>query len=222
MRMALVQALHHCRHRQVFGKRLSDQPMMRAVLADLALEVEGAVAFVMRLSRALDLAAADPREAAYARLLTPAAKYWICKLAPGFVFEAMECLGGNGYVEESLLPRLFRESPVNAIWEGSGNVMCLDVLRALKGEGGADLVAALAREAGVALPTLEANEDNARALVGRVAVLASATALRATAPTAVADAFIETRIADRHGVIYGATGLDDSTITLLLQRALPE
>jgi putative acyl-CoA dehydrogenase len=222
MRMALVQALHHCRHRQVFGKRLSDQPMMRAVLADLALEVEGAVAFVMRLSRALDLAAADPREAAYARLLTPAAKYWICKLAPGFVFEAMECLGGNGYVEESLLPRLFRESPVNAIWEGSGNVVCLDVLRALKTEGAADLIAALVREAGVALPTLEANEDNARALVGRVAVLASAAALRAGAPAPVADAFIKTRIADRHGVIYGAAGLDDSTVTSLLRRALPE
>ena len=105
---------------------------MRAVLADLALEVEGAVALVMRLSRAFDHAAADPREAAYARLLTPAAKYWICKTAPGFIFEAMECLGGNGYVEESVLPRLYREAPVNAIWEGSGNVMCLDVLRALK------------------------------------------------------------------------------------------
>jgi putative acyl-CoA dehydrogenase len=222
MRMALVQALHHCRHRQVFGRRLSDQPMMHAVLADLALEVEGAVAFVMRLSRALDLAAADPREAAYARLLTPAAKYWICKLAPGFVFEAMECLGGNGYVEESLLPRLFRESPVNAIWEGSGNVMCLDVLRALKGEGGADLVVGLAREAGIALPTLEANEGNARALVGQLSVLASAAALQATAPAAVADAYTKTRIADRHGVIYGATGLDDSSIALLLQRALPE
>jgi putative acyl-CoA dehydrogenase len=222
IRMALVQALHHCRNRQVFGRRLSDQPMMRAVLADLALEVEGAVAFVMRLSRALDLAAANSREAAYTRLMTPAAKYWICKLAPGFIFEAMECLGGNGYVEDSLLPRLFRESPVNAIWEGSGNVMCLDVLRALKDEGAADLVASVAREAGVALPALKANEDNARALVGYVAVLASAAALRATAPAEVADAYTKTRMADRHGAIYGAAALDDSTITSLLQRALPE
>src|SRR5208282_6745919 len=97
--------------------------------------VEGAVALVMRLSRALDQAAADPREAAYARLLTPVAKFWICKLAPALAYEAMECLGGNGYVEESLLPRLYREAPVNAIWEGSGNVMCLDVLRALGREG---------------------------------------------------------------------------------------
>ncbi len=222
MRMALVQALHHCRHRQVFGKRLADQPMMRAVLADMALEVEGAVALVMRLSRALDLAANDPHQAAYARQLTPAAKYWICKLAPGFAFEAMECLGGNGYVEDSVLPRLYRESPVNAIWEGSGNVMCLDVLRALRGEGGADLVASLVRDAGAAPLALEASENNARALVGHLAVLAGAAALRASAPTVIVDAFIKTRMVDRHSVIYGAAGLDDSAIELLLQRALPE
>jgi len=222
MRMALIQALHHCRHRQVFGRRLADQPMMRAVLADMALEVEGAVALAMRLSRALDLAATNAHEAAYARLLTPAAKYWICKLAPGFAFEAMECLGGNGYVEESLLPRLYRESPVNAIWEGSGNVMCLDVLRALKGEGAGDLVATLAREAGVAPVALEATEGSARVLVGHLAVVASAAALRATAPAPVAEAFTKTRAAARHGAIYGATDLDDSTIELLLQRALPE
>ena len=128
MRMALAQAVHHCRYRSVFQKHLYDQPMMRTVLADLALEVEGAVALVMRLSRAFDRAATDPREAAYARLVTPAAKYWTSKTAPGFIYEAMECLGGNGYVEESMLPRLYREAPVNAIWEGSGNVMCLDVL----------------------------------------------------------------------------------------------
>jgi putative acyl-CoA dehydrogenase len=222
MRMALVQALHHCRHRQVFGKRLADQPMMRAVLADMALEVEGAVALVMRLSRAFDLAATNPHEAAYARLLTPAAKYQICKRAPGFVFEAMECLGGNGYVEESLLPRLYRESPVNAIWEGSGNVMCLDVLRALKGEGGAELAATLAREAGVAPLPLGVNETDARALVGSLAVLASAAALRASAPPAIADAFTKTRSANRHGAIYGATDIDGSTVELLLQRALSE
>src|SRR5271169_3643783 len=128
MRMALAQAVHHSRYRTVFQKHLYDQPMMRAVLADLALEVEGAVALSMRLARAFDRAGEDAREAAYARLVTPAAKYWICKTAPGFIYEAMECLGGNGYVEESLLPRLYREAPVNAIWEGSGNVMCLDVL----------------------------------------------------------------------------------------------
>jgi putative acyl-CoA dehydrogenase len=227
MRMALVQAVHHCRHRNVFDKRLYDQPMMRAVLADMALEIEGAVAFVMRLSRALDRAAADAQEAAYARLLTPAAKYWICKLAPGFVFEAMECLGGNGYVEESLLPRLYREAPVNAIWEGSGNVMCLDVLRALKRDDEAGVPAALSREAavpsfGIAAASLESpNEAEARALVGPLAVLASAAALRTTAPAVVADAFIQTRLANRHSGIYGTGGVDDATIEILLQRVLP-
>ncbi|MGC1542028.1 MAG: isovaleryl-CoA dehydrogenase, partial [Xanthobacteraceae bacterium] len=174
MRMALAQAVHHCRHRNVFGKPLYHQPMMRAVLADMALEVEAAVALVFRLARALDRAADDAAEAAYARVMTPAAKYWTCKLAPGFIVEAMECLGGNGYVEESLLPRLYREAPVNAIWEGSGNVMCLDVLRALKREEGAAFLAALAREAGA--PAMElanlpsTSEAAARKAVGRLAV----------------------------------------------------
>src|SRR5204863_75489 len=107
---------------------LADQPLMRGVLADMALASAAATALVMRLCRSFDLAATDPREAARARLLTPAVKFWVCKRAPAFVYEAMECLGGNGYVEESLLPRLYREAPVNAIWEGSGNVMCLGVL----------------------------------------------------------------------------------------------
>ena len=137
MRMALAQAIHHARHRSVFQKHLSDQPMMQAVLADMAIETEAAIALVMRLARSFDLAGSDPQEAARARLLTPAVKYWVCKSAPGFVYEAMECLGGNGYVEESIMPRLYREAPVNAIWEGSGNVMCLDVLRALTHEGDA-------------------------------------------------------------------------------------
>ena len=135
MRMALAQALHHARHRTVFQKKLADQPMMRTLIADMALEVEGATALTMRLCRSFDLADGDAGEAARARLLTPAVKYWICKTAPGFIYEAMECLGGNGYVEETMLARLYREAPVNAIWEGSGNVMCLDVLRALSREG---------------------------------------------------------------------------------------
>ena len=135
MRMALAQAIHHARSSHRVSEAPVDQPMMRAVLADMALEVEAATALVMRLARSFDLAASDPHEAARARLLTPAVKYWVCKTAPGFIYEAMECLGGNGYVEESILPRLYREAPVNAIWEGSGNVMCLDVLRALAHEG---------------------------------------------------------------------------------------
>jgi putative acyl-CoA dehydrogenase len=223
MRMALAQAVHHCRYRKVFDKRLYDQPMMRAVLADMALEVEGAVAFVMRLSRALDHAGVDAEEAAYARLLTPVAKYRICKLAPGFAFEAMECLGGNGYVEESLLPRLYRESPVNAIWEGSGNVMCLDVLRALKRDDEAALVAALARDAGMTADKMEApNENHARSFVERLAILASAAALRASAPPAIAEAFLESRLTHRHSAIYGASDLGESIVELLLQRVMPE
>src|SRR5215470_12838260 len=145
MRMALAQAIHHARYRTVFQKHLVEQPMMRTVLADLCLEVDAATALVMRLTRSFDLAASDPREAARARLLTPVVKYWVCKTAPAVIGEAMECLGGNGYVEESLLPRLYREAPVNAIWEGSGNVMCLDVLRAVGREREAAL--ALAEEA---------------------------------------------------------------------------
>jgi putative acyl-CoA dehydrogenase len=228
MRMALAQAVHHCRHRQVFGKSLYDQPMMRAVLADMALEVEAMVALVMRLARALDLAASDAREAAYARLLTPAAKYWICKNAPGFIFEAMECLGGSGYVEESLLPRLYREVPVNAIWEGSGNVMALDVLRVLGRADTIELVEALTRDVSEAVPGVKisdlerADEGAARALVGRIATLASAAALKASAPPAVTEAFINARLVAGQGAIYGTSGIAAATADQLLERVLPQ
>jgi putative acyl-CoA dehydrogenase len=226
MRMALAQAVHHCRHRSVFGKTLYDQPMMRAVLADMALEVEAAVAFAFRLARALDRAAADSGEAAYARIMTPAAKYWICKLAPGFAFEAMECLGGNGYVEESPLPRLYRQAPVNAIWEGSGNVMCLDVLRALKREEDAGFLAALAGDAGVSAAEAAAlqatGETSARAAVGRLALVACVAALKASAPAAIAEAYCRTRFANPHGALYGAAQIDAATTELLLHRVLPE
>ena len=232
MRMALAQAVQHCRYRSVFQRHLYDQPMMRAVLSDLALEVEGAVALVMRLARAFDQAASDPREAAYARLVTPAAKYWICKTAPSFIYEAMECLGGNGYVEESILPRLYREAPVNAIWEGSGNVMCLDVLRALRrDEEPADFFADLARKSA---PWLGAaadlsgpvndleSEAKARITVGKFATLAAASALEATAPASVTEAFVRTRFARQHAALYGADDIHARTADALLQRALPE
>ena len=225
MRMALAQAVHHCRYRNVFGKHLIEQPMMRAVLADMALDVEAAVALVVRLSRALDHAATDSREAAYARLLTPAAKFWTCKLAPGFIFEAMESLGGNGYVEESLLPRLYREGPVNAIWEGSGNVMCLDVLRALKGKDEIELLSGLARDAGVSVDTeflQSASEVEARRWVLRLALIASTAALRECAPSVIADTFFKTRVEKTHAGFYGTAGLDSQTVDLLLQRVLPE
>jgi putative acyl-CoA dehydrogenase len=225
MRMALVQAVHHCRHRNVFQKRLYDQPMMRAVLADMALDAEAAVALVIRLSRALDRASTDAREVAYARLLTPAAKFWICKLAPGFIFEAMESLGGNGYVEESILPRLFREGPINAIWEGSGNVMCLDVLRALKGNDEAELLADLARAAGLVVDQenlQSVTEADARRTVQRLALLAAAAALKDSAPSVIANTFLETRLKKTQGAFYGTAGIDSQTVDLLLGRVLPQ
>jgi putative acyl-CoA dehydrogenase len=131
MRAGLAQAIHHMRHRSVFQKHLVDQPAMRSVIADLALEMEAIVALFFRLARSFDSLAADRREAAYTRLITPAAKYFVCKTAPSFICETLECMGGNGYVEELPLARLYREAPLNAIWEGSGNVMALDVLRAV-------------------------------------------------------------------------------------------
>jgi putative acyl-CoA dehydrogenase len=186
----------------------------------------------MRLARAFDQAASDPREAAYARLVTPAAKYWICKTAPSFIYEAMECLGGNGYVEESILPRLYREAPVNAIWEGSGNVMCLDVLRALRrDQEAADFFADLARkstplrETGADLfePTNEfESEAKARITVGKLATLAAGCALEATAPPAITAAFVRTRLERQHAALYGADDVDAHTADTLLRRALPE
>jgi putative acyl-CoA dehydrogenase len=235
MRMALAQALHHARNRTVFQKRLVDQPMMRTVLADMALEVEAATALVFRICRSLDLAAADPREAARARLLTPAAKYWVCKVAPGFVYEAMECLGGNGYVEDSLLPRLYREAPVNAIWEGSGNVMALDVLRAFAREGEAahDVIAAIADEARDLPGAREAtervrnglsgagSEAHARIAVQDFALLAAAAALREGAPGAAAELFARTRLRTPHANLYGTSAIESAEAAALLDRALP-
>jgi putative acyl-CoA dehydrogenase len=235
MRMALAQALHNARYRAVFRKQLVDQPMMRVVLADMALELEAAVALVLRLARAFDLAASDPGEAARARLLTPAVKYWVCKSAPAFIDEAMECLGGNGYVEESVLPRLYREAPVNAIWEGSGNVMCLDVLRAMTHEGeaaravlatladeAADLPGAQAAAEFVAHSLSSANaEERARAAVGRLALLAAAAALRQGAPPQVAEQFARARLAAPHGAMYGTADFAAEATKFLLERALP-
>ena len=235
MRMALAQALHHARHRSVFQKRLVDQPMMRAVLADMAIEVEAVTALTMRLCRSFDLAGEDPREAARARLLTPAVKFFVCKAAPGFVYEAMECLGGNGYVEDSLLPRLYREAPVNAIWEGSGNVMALDMLRAFArdGEAAQDALVAVAQEA-ADLPggreTAEriqkdlaraGEEADARRAVEDIALLAAAAAQRECAPPAVAELFARTRLAPRRGRLYGTSAIDSAETTALLDRTLP-
>src|SRR4051794_15376263 len=234
MRMALAQATHHARHRTVFQKKLADQPMMRMLIADMALEMEGVTALTMRLCRSFDHASSDPGEAVRARLLTPGVKYWVCKAAPPFIYEAMECLGGNGYVEESVLPRLYRESPVNAIWEGSGNVMCLDVLRALsrEGEGARAVLDDLVRGCGD-LPgakdaaafiagTLAAagGETRARAAVERLALRAAAAALAEGAPAGVAEAFARSRLATARGGTFGTSDLTPNEVTMLSERVL--
>jgi putative acyl-CoA dehydrogenase len=234
MRSGLAHALHHARHRSVFQKHLADQPLMQAVLSDMALHVEASIALVMRLCRSFDRAPVDPKEAAYMRLLTPAIKYWVCKSAPGFLYEAMECLGGNGYVEEGILARHYREAPVNAIWEGSGNVMCLDVLRALSRE--ADAALAVLHEltgetlglpgageaiafVGKSLRRLD-NERVARLAVEKLALLAAAAALNAVSPHH-AELFAATRLAGNHASMYGAVDLANDDIGGLLARALP-
>ena len=234
MRSGLAHALHHTRHRSVFQKRLADQPLMRSVLSDMALHVEASIALVMRLCRAFDRAAVDPNEAAYLRLLTPAIKYWTCKSAPGFLYEAMECLGGNGYVEEGILARHYRESPVNAIWEGSGNVMCLDVLRALsrEAEAATAILKTLAQETAGLPGAAEAAasignafrrgdaENTARLAVEKLALLAATAALNAVSPRH-AECFAATRLAENHGGMYGAVELAPEDISRLLDRALP-
>ncbi|MGJ4928030.1 acyl-CoA dehydrogenase family protein [Bradyrhizobium sp. HKCCYLS2038] len=234
MRSGLSHALHHARHRSVFQKHLADQPMMQTVLADMALHVEATVALVMRLCRAFDCMAADASEAAYMRLLTPAIKYWVCKSAPPLLYEAMECLGGNGYVEDGILARHFRESPVNAIWEGSGNVMCLDVLRALsrEAEAAAAVMTTLAADTRGLPGATEAvamisqafrrgdSERVARLAVEKLALLAAAAALNAVSPDR-AELFATTRLAATHPSMYGAVDLDPTAIRGLLERALP-
>jgi putative acyl-CoA dehydrogenase len=211
MRQAVEQATHHAAHRIAFGKPLADQPLMRNVLADLSLESEAATVTAMRLARAYDRRADDPGEAAFARIATAIAKYWICKRGPGHAAEALECLGGNGYVEESGLPRIYRQQPLQSIWEGSGNVICLDVLRALERER--ESAAALLAEIGLAddprLTTLaeqalgETGESRARSVVERLALALQASLLIRHSPAAVADAFVASRLGDGGGRAYG-------------------
>jgi putative acyl-CoA dehydrogenase len=234
MRSGLAHALHHARHRSVFQKHLADQPLMQAVLSDMALHVEASVALVMRLCRAFDRTPHDAAEAAYMRLLTPAIKYWTCKSAPAFLYEAMECLGGNGYVEDGILARHYRESPVNAIWEGSGNVMCLDVLRALsrEPEAATAVLQSLAAEtkglpgAGEAAAFIGKTfrradgERVARLAVEKLALLAAAAALNGVSPRH-AELFATTRLAANHASMYGAVELESGDVRALLERALP-
>ena len=236
MRQALVQAVHHARHRHAFGKVLAEQPLMRNVLADLALESEGSTALALRVARAVDASARDDRERALARVATAAGKYWVCKRCPPFVNEAQECLGGAGYVEDWILPRLYRQAPLNSIWEGSGNVQCLDVLRALRREpesrdaffaeldavrGGNRLLDHETR----ALRTLLADDDDleaqARRLVERMAMALEASCLVRGGNVAIADAYCESRLGRGHGVAFGTLPAN-APLEALIERALPE
>ena len=231
-RIALSQAIHHIRNRSVFQRRLVDQPSMRAVTADMALELEAQVALVFRLCRAAEHATTDPREAAYARLLTPAIKFLVCKSTPQLVYEALECLGGNGYTEDLPMARYFRESPLNAIWEGSGNVMALDVLRAAgrHPEAAMDTLSRLVRTADKAFKvgplaqvlehTLKSGnaERRARFLCEGLAKIAAVAAL-VEAGSSVAALYAETRLGSQHFAQYGAADLGDSE-TSLIDRAL--
>jgi putative acyl-CoA dehydrogenase len=233
MRRAVAEVVHHCRQRMVFGRRLVEQRVMAGVLADLALQVEAAVALSFRLARAFDHVT-TPEAAAWRRLMTPVTKYWVCKTAPHVIAEAMECLGGNGYVEDSILPRLYREAPVNSIWEGSGNVMALDVLRVLQREPEAVeiVVDGLEREAGddshlragvdrirQMLEEPRLLEVRARALIEGLATVAAGTMLRHHAPNAVADGFIAARLAGAPRQTYGC-GLEWADTRAILDRAL--
>lgn len=218
MRMALVQAIHHARHRSAFGKRLVEQPLMQNVLADLAIESEAATTLSMRIAVGFDASARSDEERAFTRIATAVAKYWLNKRAPGHVVEALECLGGAGYVEESMMPRLYREAPLNGIWEGSGNVICLDVLRALGREPRAlELFLAELNEArggdrrlDEAIDALERElrdgsdlEMRARRLTETMAVVLQASLLVRHAPSFVADAFCSGRLSSEAGRAYG-------------------
>ncbi|MGY4531697.1 putative acyl-CoA dehydrogenase [Pseudomonas sp. TE3786] len=232
MRQALSQAAHHCAHRRVGGRLLSEQALMQNVLADLALESEAAIALSMRMAKALDNAH-DEQEDKFARLVTAVGKYWICKRAPAMINEAAECMGGAGYVEDSILPRLYREAPVNSTWEGSGNVQCLDVLRALSKEPGVldVLFAELGDGHGDArlkahIEGLKAGfrdtadiQYRARQLTEDVAVGLQAKLLLEGGNALVADAFIASRLG-QGGRVYGTLprGIDAEA---LVARSTP-
>ncbi|WP_455386201.1 acyl-CoA dehydrogenase family protein [Acidihalobacter prosperus] len=235
MRQAVAQAVHHCRHRETFGKPLIEQPLMRNVLADLALEAEASMWLALRVAKAFDGAAASQSEALLKRLATPIGKYWVCKRAVPLVNEAQECLGGNGYVEDFLLARLYRQAPLNGLWEGSGNIQCLDVLRALaKTPAALEAFFDECAEARKSEPRLDRHlrslehalaagselEFGARRLVARMALALQASLLIQAAPAAVAEAFVASRLGDEDGGTFGMlpAGLD---VEAILRRALP-
>jgi putative acyl-CoA dehydrogenase len=228
MRHGVAQATHHAAHRSAFGKRLIDQPLMQNVLADLCIESEAATVTAMRLARSYDESGGDEPETLFKRLATAVSKYWICKRGPAHAVEALECLGGNGYVEESGMPRLYREMPLNSIWEGSGNVISLDVLRALArspasldaffieveeaaGEPRLDaFVRALKDELGEAADI----EHRSRRIVERMALALQGSLLVRHGHPAVADAFCASRLEGAGGLAFGTlpSGVDCEAI----------
>jgi putative acyl-CoA dehydrogenase len=227
MRQGLVQAVHHARHRKAFGKLLIEQPLMRNVLADLAIESEAATLLMIRLASAFDARESDSSERAFCRIATAISKYWLCKRSPVHVGEALECLGGNGYVEESIMPRLYREAPLYSIWEGSGNVICLDVLRALaKDPATVEALVHELRSASGADRRLDSYmmqvesdltaqikrssqngggevEGQARRLTERLALALQALLIVRHSSAVMADAFIASRLCGDHGNVFG-------------------
>jgi putative acyl-CoA dehydrogenase len=235
MRHALAEASWHVAHRSAFGSLLADKPLMQNVVADLAVESEAATALAIRLAAAVDRID-DPHEAALRRMALPLAKFWVCKRTPGFVAEALECLGGNGYVEDSGLPLLYREAPLNSVWEGSGNVNALDVLRALAREP--EALAAWITEVGHArgadarldravddtltlLGESGAQEAGARRLAGRMAACLQGSLLVRYAPAEVADAFCGSRLGTSYDGTYGTLSTSAAELRTIVERTTP-
>jgi len=234
MRQAVAQAIHHCRHRAAFGKTLADQPAMANVLADLQLEVEGALALTMRMARALDNSE-EEHEKRLLRLGLPVGKYWICKRHPGHAYEAMECIGGNGVMDDFIMARIYRDAPINAIWEGSGNVQALDLLRAMakspdavqawfteleQARGAHGLLDTAIDELAETVKDEAAMEYRARTLAEHMALTMQAAQLVRTGNTAVSEAFIRSRLAPRPTHNFGSLprGID---VAGLIQRGNP-
>ena len=237
MRQAVAQALHHCAHRKAFGKLLTEQPLMQNVLADLVIESEAALAMTMRIAKALDIGEASEHEKMLVRVGTAVGKYWICKRTPAHAYEAMECIGGSGVMEDCIMPRLFRESPVNSIWEGSGNVQCLDMLRAMgrnpgsvdaymdevqAGAGSDRRLDQYVARLGSELLDPSSIEYRARGVVEKMALALQGSLLVRYGNHAVADAFCASRLGEHNsGLTFGAMprGLDCAAI---IERATPK
>ncbi len=234
MRSALTQVFYHTSHRRAFQRRLIEQPLMRNLLADMALESEAATQVMMRVAGAFDRAGSDPLEDGYKRIATAIGKYWVCKRTPNFTYEAMECFGGSGYIEENMLGRIYRESPVNSIWEGSGNVMCLDVLRAMgrEPESTKALIVELSRAKGEhpdydaafaeIVDVLESGnipQSRARWLTEQLAKLLQANILLRHAPKEISHTFTASRLGRDGGHVYGALP-EDAPMDFIIDRAM--